>query len=38
MMRDGRLLADGSHADITAGAFGDWARAFLLAGRTREPA
>jgi iron(III) transport system ATP-binding protein len=33
VMRDGRLLADGSHADITAGAFGDWARSFLLAGR-----
>ena len=33
LMRDGRLVAHGSHQDIAAGAQGDWAQAFLLAGQ-----
>lgn len=32
LMRDGRVMADGSHEIITAGQRGDWARSFLLAG------
>ena len=32
LMRDGRVMADGSHETITAGQRGDWARSFLLAG------
>lgn len=33
LLREGRLLADGSHAEIAAGACGDWARQFLAGGR-----
>jgi len=33
LLREGRLLADGSHAEITAGACGDWARQFLAGSR-----
>jgi ABC-type sulfate/molybdate transport systems ATPase subunit len=32
LMRDGRLMADGTHGDITAGQRGEWARGFLQAG------
>lgn len=32
LMREGRLVADGSHAAITAGQCGDWGRSFLAAG------
>jgi ABC-type nitrate/sulfonate/bicarbonate transport system ATPase subunit len=32
LMREGRLVADGAHADVAAGAHGDWARGFLQAG------
>jgi iron(III) transport system ATP-binding protein len=32
LMRDGQLVADGSHADLADGRQGEWARAFLTAG------
>ena len=32
LMREGRLVADGSHAAIASGQLGAWARSFLLAG------
>ncbi len=32
LMRDGALVADGSHAGVAAGEYGDWARSFLQAG------
>ena len=32
LMRDGRVIADGSHHAIATGQRGDWARSFLLAG------
>lgn len=32
LMREGRVIADGSHADISRGQRGEWARAFLQAG------
>ncbi len=34
LMRDGQLVADGSHEAIAGGALGDWAQAFLLAGKS----
>ena len=33
LMRDGRVVADGPHQDLAAGAQGDWAQAFLRAGQ-----
>jgi iron(III) transport system ATP-binding protein len=32
LMRDGRMIADGTHGAITTGQFGDWAQAFLSVG------
>ena len=32
LMREGHVIADGSHAEITAGQQGDWACSFLRAG------
>jgi iron(III) transport system ATP-binding protein len=32
LLRDGQLMADGSHADLASGVHGDWARSFLRAG------
>lgn len=32
LMREGRLVADAPHADIAAGACGEWARSFLRVG------
>ena len=32
LMREGRVVADGSHDAIVSGQRGDWARSFLLAG------
>ena len=32
LMRDGLMIADGSHHAITTGHLGDWAKSFLLAG------
>ena len=32
LMREGQMIADGSHAEISAGQRGDWARSFLQAG------
>jgi ABC-type sulfate/molybdate transport systems ATPase subunit len=32
LMRDGRLVADGSHQALADGAHGEWARGFLRAG------
>ncbi|HRD98866.1 MAG TPA: ATP-binding cassette domain-containing protein [Rubrivivax sp.] len=32
LMRDGRLCAEGSHAEISAGQHGEWAQSFLRAG------
>ncbi|MFM9914889.1 MAG: ATP-binding cassette domain-containing protein [Rhizobacter sp.] len=33
LMRNGQVMADGSHESISNGQFGDWARSFLMAGK-----
>jgi iron(III) transport system ATP-binding protein len=32
LMREGRVVADGTHAAVAGGAQGDWARSFLQTG------